>query len=328
MTRSEGEAAAPSHRRLVAAAGPEFPDLHDDWPLLRAALARRGVDAGTAVWSDPEVDWTAYGLVLANGVWDNIHHVDEFLAWVDRVSGTLGVPVVNASAVLRWNIDKRYLRDLEAAGVPVVPTLWAEPGGETGPATSDEGHPESSDLDLPAGEIVVKPSVSGGGFQTARYLPYEHGPARRHIAELTASGRTAMVQPYQRAVDDVGEVGLIFLGGAFSHAMHKDPMIRRGTGPRPSLIENQVVTPATPSDAQLALGHAAVAAAERLHGPVSYARVDTVEDDDGRPLVLELELLDPALFFVIDPAGADRFARVLADLLGSPHERGLAPRPG
>ena len=100
------------------------------------------------------------------------------------------------------------------------------------------------DLDLPDGEIVVKPSVSGGGFQTARYLPHEHGPARRHIAELTASGRTAMVQPYQRAVDDAGEVGLIFLGGGFSHAMHKDPMIRRGTGPRPSLIENQVVTPA------------------------------------------------------------------------------------
>jgi hypothetical protein len=186
-------------------------------------------------------------------------------------------------------------------------------------------HHESSDHGLPDGEIVVKPSVSGGGFKTARYLPHEHAPARRHIAELTASGRTAMVQPYQRAVDDVGEVGLIFLGGAFSHAMHKDPMIRRGTGPRPSLIENQVVTPATPSDAQLALGHAAVAAAERLHGPVSYARVDTVEDDDGRPLVLELELLDPALFFVTDPTGAERFARVLADLLGSPHERGPAP---
>ena len=121
-----------------------------------------------------------------------------------------------------------------------------------------------------------------------------------------------MVQPYQRAVDDVGEVGLIFLGGTFSHAMHKDPMIRRGTGPGPSLIENQVVTPASPSAAQLALGHAAVAAAERLHGPTSYARVDTVEGDDGRPLLLELELLDPALFFVTDPGGAERFAGVLA----------------
>ncbi len=314
MTGPDGEAAAPSPRRLVAAASPEFPDLHDDWPLLRAALARRGVDAGTAVWSDPGVDWSAYDLVLANGTWDNIHHTDEFLAWVDRVSGTLGVAVVNSPAVLRWNIDKRYLRDLDAAGVPIVPTLWVEPGA-------------SSDFDLPDGEIVVKPSVSGGGFQTARYRPHEHGAARRHVADLTASGRAAMVQRYQRAVDDVGEVGLIFLGGTFSHAMHKDPMIRPGTGPGPSLIENQVVTPASPSAAQLALGHTAVAAAEHLHGPTSYARVDTVEGDDGRPLLLELELLDPALFFVTDPGGAERFAGVLARVLGSSHRRGLAPRP-
>ncbi len=69
------------------------------------------------------------------------------------------MPVVNPPAVLRWNIDKRYLRDLEAAGVPVVPTSWADPGGDT----------DADELDLPDGEIVVKPSVSGGGFQTARY---------------------------------------------------------------------------------------------------------------------------------------------------------------
>ncbi len=124
-----------------------------------------------------------------------------------------------------------------------------------------------------------------------------------------------MVQRYQQAVDEVGEVGVIFFGGAFSHAMHKDPMIRRGVGPALSLIQNQVVTPASPSPAQIALGHDAVAAAERLHGPIAYARVDTVEGDDGQPLLLELEMLDPALFFDTDPAGAERFAQVLAGSL-------------
>jgi hypothetical protein len=316
LTGPDPEPAAPFTRRLVAAACPEFPDLHDDWPPLRAALARRGVHATTAVWSEPDVDWSAYDLVLANGAWDNIHRVDEFLAWVDRVSGTLGVPVVNPPAVLRWNIDKRYLRDLEEAGVPVVPTLWVEPDGEAEPAAHqarDPGEPE-----LPDGEIVVKPSVSGGGFQTARYRSHEHDQARRHVADLTASGRTAMVQPYQQAVDDVGEVGLIFFEGEFSHAMHKDPMIPRGAGPGLSLIQNQVVTAASPSPAQIALGHDAVAAAERLHGPTAYARVDTVEGDDGQPLLLELEMLDPALFFDTDLAGAERFAQVL---VGSLHRR-------
>ena len=163
--------------------------------------------------------------------------------------------------------------------------------------------------------MVVKPSVSGGGFQTARYQPHEHARAREHVGSLLAAGRTAMVQPYQAAVDAVGEVGLVFLGGAFSHAMHKDPMIRRGTGPVASLIENQVVTTATATPAQVELGHRAVAAAEALVGPTGYARVDTVEDADGRPSLLELELLDPVLFFTTDPSGADRFARVLRGYL-------------
>jgi glutathione synthase/RimK-type ligase-like ATP-grasp enzyme len=296
--------AAPLPRRLVAAACPAFPDLHDDWPLLRSALARRGVESDAAVWSDPDVDWSAYDLVLANGAWDNIHHADAFLRWVEHVSGRLGVPVVNSPAVLRWNIDKRYLLDLERAGVPVVPTIWVEPARHA-------AAPAEDDLELPGGEIVVKPSVSGGGFQTARYRPDEHRRARHHVADLVATGRTAMVQPYQQRVDEVGEVGLIFLGGAFSHAMHKDPMIPAGAGPTTSLIEYQVVTPASASDAQVALGHAAVAAAEQLLGPTAYARVDTVMGDDGQPLLLELEMLDPVLFFDTDPAGAERFADVL-----------------
>ena len=169
-----------------------------------------------------------------------------------------GVPVVNSPATLRWNLDKRYLRDLEAAGVPTVPTLWVEPDG---------GPFDPSALALPAGEIVVKPSVSGGGYRTARYEPHEHEAARAHVAELVGSGRTAMIQPYQPAVDVDGEAGLIFLGGRFSHAIHKDPMIRRGVGAVDSLIDNQVVTGATATAAQLAVGRRALAAAERLPRP-------------------------------------------------------------
>ena len=126
-------------RPLVAAAScARLPDLHDDWPLLRAALADAGVDAVTAVWNDPAVDWSAFDLVLANGAWDNIHHVAEFLAWADGVAAA-GVPVHNSPATLRWNIDKHYLRDLEGAGVPTVPTVWVEPGRIRRPLLA--GHP-------------------------------------------------------------------------------------------------------------------------------------------------------------------------------------------
>ncbi len=228
--------------RLAAASCARFPDLHDDWPLLRTALADVGVDAVTAVWNDPGVDWAGFDLVLASGAWDNIHHVDEFLAWADGVAAA-GVPVLNPPAMLRWNIDKHYLRDLERAGVPTVPTVWVEPGA---------GAADLPSLTIPEGEVVVKPSVSGGGYRTARYEPHELDAARAHMHELLAAGRTAMLQPYEPRVDAEGETALVYVGGVFSHAVHKDPMIRRGVGPTDSLIDNQVVTGATATAAQLA----------------------------------------------------------------------------
>ena len=293
--------------RVAVAACARFPDLHDDWPLLRDALHDEGVDAVTAVWNDPGVDWSSFDLVLASGTWDNIHHVDEFLRWADGVEAC-SVPVHNPAATLRWNIDKRYLRDLERAGVPTVPTVWVEPAA---------GGLDSS-LTIPEGEVVVKPSVSGGGYRTARYQPSERAAALAHVDQLVATGRTAMVQPYEARVDAEGETGLVFLGGRFSHALHKDPMIRRGVGPTDSLIENQVVTGTTATADELEVAGRALAAAEELLGPSTYARVDLVQTQETGPALLELELLDPVLFFTHHPEGAVSLARLLA--------RSLPPR--
>ena len=260
------------------------------------------------MWSDPGVEWSACDLVVANGVWDNIHHPEAFLTWLRHLTDE-GVPVVNSPATLRWNIDKRYLRDLERLGVPTVPTLWVAPG---------QGPLDPLALILPAGELVVKPSMSGGGYRTARYEPHEHDAARAHVAALVGTGRTAMVQQYQPAVDADGETGLVFLGGAFSHAFHKDAMIRRGVGPVDSLVENQVTGAATATAPQLDVARRALAAAEGLLGPTTYARVDLVTRRNGEPALLELELLDPVLFFVHHPQGAVRFAEVLRQHVEAP----------
>jgi glutathione synthase/RimK-type ligase-like ATP-grasp enzyme len=292
-------------------APPRFPELHDDWPLVRAALDRDGVDAVPVVWSDPSADWSSFDLIVANGAWDNIHHPDAFLAWVAARERD-GTPTVNSPATLRWNLDKRYLRELEAAGVPIVPTTWVEPDGN-----GLGGRAGQSAVALPAGEIVVKPSISGGGHRTARYRPDEHDDARAHVHDLVAAGRTAMIQPYQASVDELGELGLVFLDGEYSHAIHKDPMIRRGAGPLDSLIDNQVVGAATASDGQIELGQLAVAAAERVLGPTTYARVDMVEGADGEQALLELELLDPVLFFAVVPERTAAFADVVRRRLDS-----------
>ena len=165
--------------------------------------------------------------------------------------------------------------------------------------------------------MVVKPSISGGGFRTARYEVHEHERAREHVAELVRSGRTAMVQPYQETVDTEGEVGLIFLGGVFSHAIHKgphDPPGRRARSTASSTTWSSLRSPRRrPSSSWPGWPSAA---AEELLGPTTYARVDTVTSGGGAPAVLELELLDPRMFFVTHPAQAARFAEVIAARLG------------
>jgi O-ureido-D-serine cyclo-ligase len=123
------------------------------------------------------------------------------------------------------------------------------------------------------------------------------------------------VQPYQSRVDSEGETGLIYIGGRFSHAIHKDPMIRRGVGPTDGLIENQVVTAGMATSAERRVAEQALTAAEALVGSPTYARVDMVETVDDGPALLELELLDPALFFTCHPAGAVTMASELARLL-------------
>jgi glutathione synthase/RimK-type ligase-like ATP-grasp enzyme len=255
------------------------------------------------VWTDPDpaVPWEAFDLVVANGAWDNIHRPHDFLAWADAVSAT--TPVVNSPDVLRWNLDKRYLAVLADLGVPTVPTTWVSPAA-------------TSELLLPPGEFVVKPTISGGGFETARYRPEESDDARAHIRRLLEADRTVMIQPYQAAVDAQGETGLIFLGGRYSHAISKGPLLRVGAGPQDHLWADERIGAVSPTGAQQETAVAALAGAEQLFGPTTYARVDLIAGADGAPVVLELELLDPALFFETDPAAAVRFAEVLAARIG------------
>ncbi len=230
-----GPARSKAIRRLAVAASARYPDLREDWPLLRQALGDLGITANTAVWSDPDVAWEEYDLVVAIGAWDNIHRPEEYLAWVDRCAAQ--VRIVNSPATLRWNLDKRYLGELSDHGVATVRTRWLTKGD---PFTR-------SDL---AGEIVVKPTISGGGFQSARYRADEYPAALSHIEALRQRGRDVMVQPYVASVDRLGEVDLIFLGGEFSHAIAKSPLLHHDVGPKDGLFELAKIAPITPTGEQ------------------------------------------------------------------------------
>ena len=274
-----------------------YPDA-DMAPLL-GALDRAGVSARPVAWDDPVVDWAAFSLVVIRSTWDYIGRRDEFVDWARSVPR-----LANPATVVEWNTDKRYLADVAAAGVPVPPTAWVAPGERA---------------EFPAGPFVVKPSVSSGSQGSARYRGAEPDgdAARAHLAQLHAAGRTAMVQPYLGAVDEAGETALVFVAGRLSHAVGKGPMLVVGRAPGDA--EHQAVGPRRPTADQVAVATQALRTVPGVADPSTllYARVDLLPGDDGRPVVLELELTEPSLFLAADPGSADRLAGAVSVRAGA-----------
>ena len=263
-----------------------------DLPLASAALRDAGYAVDVVRWDDGAYDWAAVSLAVVRSCWDYAWRLEEFLGWAAAFpSGATRLR--NAVELLRWNTDKTYLRDLERAGLPVVPTVW-------NPATAGE---------LPdAGEWVVKPSVSAGSRDTARWP--DASSALAHVAELTAAGRTAMVQPYLDSVDDAGETAMLFLGGRFSHAVRKGPLLAPGEGVRQDRNSRGDLSRAHPTSAQRDVADAVFDAIATIvpEAPAPlYARIDLVHDADGRPVVLELELTEPSLFLPQAPEAVASF---------------------
>jgi hypothetical protein len=291
--------------RIALATAAEFPDLDDDGPALLAALASLGVAAEPAVWTDPNVDYSRYDLVVVRSTWDYHHQLDAFLAWVERVAAT--TPLANAATVLAWNTHKTYLRELAAAGLPVVDTTWLDPGDTfTVPAS---------------GEYVVKPAVSAGSRNTNRFLAGDHDDlAADHVSSLLAAGRTVMVQPYLDAIDSDGETALLYFGGEFSHAVRKGPLLEPAMALVTTAYKPEKMQRRDPSPAELvvagrvldALGSTGAGAAR---SDLLYARVDLVPGADGSPVLLELELTEPSMFLSYDgergAAAAGRFAAAI-----------------
>ncbi len=231
--------------------------------------------------------------VLIRSTWDYTENPEAFCAWLDAISAT-ELPVVNPAALVRWNSDKRYLADLAAAGVPTVPTTVVDSRDQ------DWSVPEGFD------EFVVKPSVGAGSKGAQRFSAQDVDAARTHAEQLLAAGRTVLIQPYLPSVDAGSETALIHFDGVFSHAITKGPML--GRDGKAEMVDGlyvaEVIDPRTATDAQLDVAQQVLAAVPHPGG--LYARVDLIDDPDGSPVLLELEMIEPSLFFAFDPPAADR----------------------
>lgn len=276
--------------RVAFATCAEYADLDLDDRLLLKPLADLGVHAEPAVWDDPAVDWTRYDAVVLRSTWDYPERLDAFLAWAGSMPR-----LVNRYEMVRWNVDKRYLLDLAAAGIEIVSTVFAAPGEDFVAIPADWS------------EVVVKPASSAGSRATARYTRDDER-VWPHVERLLDGGRIAMLQPYHHGIDARGETGLVYAGGIFSHAFRKGPLLSPSGAITDQLFAPEDISPRVPSAEERALGDAAIAWVVARFGVPAYARVDVLPG----PQVIEVELIEPSLYLAHGAGSAERFARAIA----------------
>ncbi|WP_181772658.1 ATP-grasp domain-containing protein [Amycolatopsis pittospori] len=281
---------------LVACAA--LPESDGDEHAVPEALADLGFKSRWAAWDDTTVDFGAADIVILRATWDYAERRDEFLSWAESVPA-----LSNSAEVVRWNTDKSYLAELGDAGVSVVPTTLIAP---------DEKAPR-----WPKGEFVLKPAVGAGSRGAGRFEAGDE--AASHLAGLQADGNTVLLQPYQSSVDSEGELALVFFGGVYSHAFSKAAMLGRELD-ESGLYVTEKLAPVQPSAAFRALAEDTLDATAALLGilraELLYARVDLVTGPDGRPSLLELELVEPSLGFrQTDASAAWRFASAVRQQL-------------
>jgi glutathione synthase/RimK-type ligase-like ATP-grasp enzyme len=272
----------------VAVATCEGLDVDPDSPILLDALRAEGLEAQLCVWDDPSVAWSDFDLVVVRSTWDYPSRRDEFLAWARTVER-----LANPYDVLEYSSDKHYLYDLAARGHVIVPSHFCDVGAT----------PE-----FPEGDFVVKPCVGAGSLDADRYRRDEHARAFDHVARLHATGRDALIQPYVASVDEVGERAMIFIDGAFSHAMTKGAMLNVDQLDRHALYRREQMSLAEPEPLALEVATAVMTS----HFPdLLYGRVDLVRVEGGYA-VMELELVEPSLFLEYEPKAASVLARAIS----------------
>lgn len=272
-----------------------MPGLTADDRYLLAALRRHGLAADPMVWEDPLAEWNTTKLCVIRSCWDYAWRYEPFLTWVDATARE--TTLYNAAATIRWNGHKGYLLDLAARDVPTVPTVVLPAGEPVRLRTllvEREWH-----------DAVVKAAVGNSGRYARRVTLKTVGREQRYLDRLLGQ-EDALLQPLVRSVAAQGELSLVFVDGAFTHAVRK-----RAPGGEFRVHDDYggTVEPEDPHPTALAAAEAAIAA---VGEDTLYGRVDLVEGPDGEPWVMELELIEPELFFRFSGDAVDRMAGAIA----------------
>ncbi len=289
-SRGEMEPTAGERPDVVLVSCRRLPEPDPDAAPLAAALAAAGIRAEARGWDDPGADWSGAPLTVLRSCWNYPRHHRAFLDWAADLAPR--TRLWNPLPVIQWNIHKEYLLALADAGVPVAPTELIRRG---------EAEPLRSILERRGWrEVVIKPAISAASFRTRRVGSEDLAAGEAHLRRLLQDG-DALVQDYLPSVEGYGERSLIWIDGALTHAVRKSP---RFAGQDESVPLQEVAM--SPAEARLA--DRALAAAP---GPLLYARIDVAPGPGGEPVLMELELMEPSLFFAACPAALARYVEGL-----------------
>lgn len=285
---------------VILTPNPDDPSFAGQWPQVRdrlvSALASGGLAARAEAWTD-HID-SAGGLASADLVMPLVawgYHRDH-ARWIKACAiwQAAGVRMLNPTSVLAWNSDKSYLERLGEAGIPIPATIWSE-------QITPQQVADAFDA-LGADELVVKPRVSGGGWQTTRL--------KRGETLTEAPDGPALIQPFIAALESEGELSLLFFGGRFSHAVRKRP--RTGEFRIQQQFGGLYAPEPDPDPAALDLAKRVLATVEE---DLLYARIDLARGADGQWLLMEAELIEPDFYLNHAPDGGQAFVAAVADRL-------------
>lgn len=266
-------------------------------------LAGRGIEVEFVAWDDPEADWESFDLAVIRSTWDYTGRLEEFLAWADRVGSER---LRNVPDLIRWNTDKRYLAELDGAGLPVPPTALVAPGGLVPPF---------------GGKIVIKPVSGAGARDTGVFDEENRDEGLALIEKLGDQDEIAMIQPYIDWVDEHGETAVLFFGGRFAYALRKKAFlpesgvapVKPGTTVAAGMFDEDLMSLVEATDAEIELGAKTVAWLARRFGSMPlYARIDMVNSPVDEPVLMEVEATEPSLYLEkaagLETSGGELFA--------------------
>jgi hypothetical protein len=267
-----------------------FFDVYDS--LLHAPLAELGWQAYDISWRDQTVDWNDYDAVIIRSPWDYQDHFEEFLQVLEKIQQSKAL-LANPLDLVKWNINKRYLAELEKKSVELVPTIW-------GNQLSNE-QLMSAFSHFKTEKLIIKPGISAGAFDT---FLLDQQQAQKKSKELVSlfNQREFMIQPFMQNIVDEGEFSLFYFNHQYSHCILKSPKqddfrVQEEYGGR--------LTSITPEDH---LKQAAELALKAIPYDALYARLDFVRTGSGFA-IMEAELIEPSLYFNMDPLSATRFSQ-------------------